>query len=245
MRRLVALLMCVIALYACVQSVPMLYAAWPRHRGEQPISHRLMEKMRRLHMTKEAPILIRIFKNESKLEIWKKDAGGIFALLKTYDICRWSGELGPKIREGDHRSPEGFYAANSHSMNPRSIGYLGINVGYPNAFDSSHGRTGSFIMIHGLCVSVGCFAMGNDNIKDIYALAREAFAGGEQSIQIQIYPFRMTERAIARHRRSRHYAFWQNLKEGYDAFERTHMPLRVGVCHGRYTFNAGPCTQAQ
>ena len=188
-------------------------------------------------MSKESPILVRIFKEESELEVWKEDQSGRMALLKTYPICRWSGDLGPKIKEGDRQAPEGFYTITPSLMNPNSSYYLSINMGYPNAYDRSNNRTGAFLMIHGDCSSRGCYAMTDEQIAEIYALARESFFGGQSSFQIQAFPFRMTPQNMARHRNSPHIAFWKMLKTGYDHFEVTRQEPKVDVCDRRYVFN--------
>ena len=188
-------------------------------------------------MSKESPILVRIFKEESELEVWKEDQSGRMALLKTYPICRWSGDLGPKIREGDRQAPEGFYTITPSLMNPNSSYYLSINMGYPNAYDRANNRTGAFLMIHGDCSSRGCYAMTDEQIAEIYALARESFFGGQSSFQIQAFPFRMTAQNMARHRNSPHMAFWKMLKTGYDHFEVTRQEPKVDVCDRRYVFN--------
>ena len=106
-------------------------------------------------------------------------------------------------------------------MNPNSNYYLAINTGFPNAYDRANGRTGAFLMIHGDCSSAGCYAMTDEQVAEIYALARESFFGGQKSFQIQAYPFRMTPLNMAKHRNSPHLAFWKMLKQGYDHFEVT------------------------
>ena len=198
----------------------------------------MMAEMEKRQMSKDSPILVRIFKEESELEVWKEDRGGRMALLKTYPICRWSGELGPKIREGDRQAPEGFYSITPSLLNPNSSFYLAINMGYPNAYDKANARTGAFLMIHGDCSSRGCYAMTDEQIAEIYALARESFFGGQASFQIQAYPFRMTPLNMAKHRNSPHMAFWRMLKQGYDHFEVTRQEVKVNVCEKRYVFNA-------
>ncbi len=207
-------------------------------RDMQPLSERTLAALKAKNMDKESPILIRVFKEESELEIWKQDDSGRFALFRTYPICRWSGELGPKIRTGDRQAPEGFYTITPGLMNPNSSQYLAINTGFPNAYDRANGRTGSFLMIHGGCSSAGCYAMTDEQMAEIYALAREAFFGGQASFQLQAYPFRMTALNMARHRNSPQMAFWKMLKEGYDHFEVTHLEPRVDVCERRYVFDA-------
>jgi murein L,D-transpeptidase YafK len=223
-----------IALAGCnTESTP---AVGGRHM--QPLSERMLADIDEKNMAKESPILVRIFKQESELEVWKEDKTGRFALLKTYPICRWSGDLGPKIRQGDRQAPEGFYTITPGLMNPNSNYYLAINTGFPNAYDRANGRTGAFLMIHGDCSSAGCYAMTDEQVAEIYALARESFFGGQKSFQIQAYPFKMTPLNMAKHRNSPNMAFWKMLKEGYDHFEVTRHEPKVDVCEKRYVFDA-------
>ena len=198
----------------------------------------MLAELKAKNMEKESPILMRIFKEEAELEVWKQDDSGRFALLSTYPICRWSGELGPKIKQGDRQAPEGFYTITPGLMNPNSSQYLAINTGFPNAYDRANGRTGAFLMIHGGCSSAGCYAMTDEQIAEIYALAREAFFGGQKSFQLQAYPFRMSPLNVARHRNSPHMGFWKMIKQGYDHFEVTHLEPTVDVCDKNYVFGA-------
>ena len=206
-------------------------------RGEQPVPGKLVRAMKARDMAASAPVLMRIFKEESELEVWKQTSSGRYALLKTYDICKWSGALGPKKKEGDKQAPEGYYFVNRGLLNPRSSYYLSFNLGFPNRFDRSYGRTGTHLMVHGACSSAGCYAMEDDQIAEIYALARDALKGGQSSFQVQALPFRMTPENMARHRESEHFAFWENLKVGYDHFELTKSPPKIDVCERRYQFN--------
>ena len=184
------------------------------------------------------PIVIRAFKKESEIEIWKRTRAGQYALLKTYPVCRWSGQLGPKTREGDRQVPEGFYTVTPGQMNPNSALWLSFNVGYPNAMERSLGRTGGDIMVHGTCSSRGCYAMTNDQMDEIYAVMREAFQGGQKAVQFQSYPFRMTAENLAKFRNDTNMPFWKNLKEGNDRFEVTKRDMAVDYCGTRYTFGA-------
>jgi murein L,D-transpeptidase YafK len=209
-----------------------------------PIPQSTMALMDSKGMSKSDPILIRAFKKESEMEVWKRGSNGKYALLKTYPICRWSGQLGPKVQTGDRQAPEGFYTITPGQMNPNSNYYLSFDTGFPNAYDQQLGRTGSLLMVHGSCSSAGCFAMTDESIAEIYAIAREAFAGGQRGFQFQSYPFRMTAENLAKHRLDPNIAFWKNLKEGNDTFEVTREEPQVGVGNGRYVFNAGDASAA-
>lgn len=202
-----------------------------------PLSSDLMALMQEKAMHKHDPILIRSYKKESELEVWKRGRDGKYALLKTYPMCRWSGQLGPKIREGDRMAPEGFYAISAAQMNPNSSFHLSFDMGYPNAYDRAHGRSGSFLMVHGACTSRGCYSMTDAQIEEIYALTREAHSGGQKAVQMQAMPFRMTPQNLAKHRYDPQMAFWRNLKDGADHFETTRMEPKVAVCGRRYAFN--------
>lgn len=188
-------------------------------------------------MSQNSPIFIRIFKEESELEIWKPKTDGTFHHFKTYPICNWSGKLGPKLKQGDKQAPEGFYKVSERLMNPNSSFHLSFNLGYPNPFDRSHKRTGDYLMVHGDCKSAGCYAMTDALIEEIYALAREAFKGGQEEFQVQAFPFRMTAENMNRHRKNKNYRFWRDLQVGYDHFEYTRKPPKVDVCEKRYLVN--------
>jgi murein L,D-transpeptidase YafK len=207
-------------------------------KANVPLSSAMIAEIEQKNMAKESPILVRLFKEEAELEVWKQDRSGRYALLKTYPICRWSGELGPKIKEGDRQAPEGFYTIAPGQMNPNSQYYLSFNLGYPNAYDQAWGRTGSQLMVHGDCSSRGCYAMTDEQISEIFALGRESFFGGQQAFQVQAYPFRMTPQNMARHRNNPNYAFWKMLKRGNDHFEVTRLEPKVDVCEKRYVFDA-------
>jgi len=207
-------------------------------RSQQPISAATLAEMEKLDTTPSSPTLIRTYKKEAELEIWKMKSDGQYALLKTYPMCRWSGQLGPKKREGDMQVPEGFYSIAPGQMNPTSHYYLAFNVGYPNAYDRAYGRTGGNVMVHGVCSSAGCFSMTDEQVADIYAIARESFEGGQREIQLQSYPFHMTPANMAKFRLDPNIAFWKNLKEGADHFEVTKTEPSVLVCGKRYVFDA-------
>jgi murein L,D-transpeptidase YafK len=206
--------------------------------ASRPLSKEAMMLLGKKGMKAEAPIFIRIFKEESELEIWKLRDDGHFYHFKTYPICTWSGDLGPKLATGDRQAPEGFYTIQKSQMNPNSSFHLAFNLGFPNAYDRSLGRTGSALMVHGKCKSAGCYAMTDGLIEEIYALAREAFDAGHPSFQVHAYPFRMTDANMARHKTSKWYGFWQTMKEGYDHFELTRQTPNVLVCGQRYLVNA-------
>jgi murein L,D-transpeptidase YafK len=209
-------------------------------KATKELPRELLSLIKQKKMPKYSAILMRIFKEEAELEVWKQDTTGRFQLLKIFPICRWSGDIGPKEHEGDRQTPEGFYTITPELMNPNSNFYLAINTGFPNAFDKANARDGSFLMIHGDCSSSGCYSMTDEQMGEIYSLARDSFLGGHPSFQIQAYPFRLTPANLARHRTNPHVAFWQMLKIGNDHFEATHLEPKVDVCDRRYVFDAQP-----
>ena len=201
----------------------------------KPLSTVTLASLADKGMTTSSKMLVRIFKDEAELEVWKEISSG-YALYKTYQICTWSGRLGPKLKEGDRQAPEGFYEIKPGQMNPRSQYYLSFNLGFPNAYDRSYGRTGSFLMVHGACASAGCYAMTNAQIEEIYGLARDAFNAGQKTFNVQAFPFRMTDEKMARYRGHEWFEFWRNIKQGYDYFERTRRLPNVSVQNQRYVF---------
>ena len=207
-------------------------------KATRPIPEKLLADIEAKNMDKGSPMVVRVFKQESELEVWKQDRSGRLALLKTYPICRWSGDLGPKVKEGDRQAPEGFYSIGPGQMNPNSGYYLSFNTGFPNAYDRAWGRTGAQLMVHGDCSSRGCYAMTDEQISEIYSLGRESFFGGQTAFQFQAYPFRMNPTNMARHRANPNMAFWKMLKEGNDAFEVTKQEVKVNFCEKKYVFDA-------
>ncbi|MCJ2105070.1 murein L,D-transpeptidase [Methylobacterium sp. E-041] len=205
-------------------------------KAEAPIPAATLALMAAKGTSPQAPVLFRAYKKDSEIEVWKKAAGGRFVYLKTFPICRWSGQLGPKRKNGDRQTPEGFYMVPQRQMNPNSHYYLSFDVGYPNAYDRAHGGTGSAVMVHGVCSSMGCFAMMDHTVGEIYAIARDALKGGQVAFQFQAYPFRMTAENMARYRTDPNIGFWRELKAGADRFEATGDELQVGVEGGRYVF---------
>lgn len=209
-------------------------------KAEKQLPEKTLAAMKAKGMSRTSPVMARIFKEEGKLEIWKQKSNGRYDLISSYDICKWSGELGPKFIEGDRQAPEGFYTVRPAQMNPKSSFHLAFNMGYPNAFDRANGRTGANLMVHGACSSSGCYSMTDAQIEEIYAFGRDAFRGGQTEFQIQAFPFRMTATNMARYRNDANIEFWTMLKEGYDQFEINKVPPKVDVCEKRYVFNRIP-----
>ncbi|QRM53361.1 murein L,D-transpeptidase family protein [Sinorhizobium sp. BG8] len=207
------------------------------NKVEYPLSGQIVSKMASMNIDRAAPVMVRIFKEEGTLEVWKANRLDRFQMVKSYKICAWSGKLGPKQKEGDRQAPEGFYPLSKALMNPHSSYYLAINTGFPNNYDRANGFFGSNLMIHGACSSSGCYSMTDEQMIEIFAFARDAFKGGQQNIQLQIFPFRMTAENMARHRDNPNMEFWKMLKVGYDHFEVTKRPPEVNVCDKKYVFN--------
>lgn len=184
------------------------------------------------------PIFMRIFKREFLLEVWMQ-RDGRFQHFATYPICQYSGDLGPKQQQGDRQSPEGVYTVASGQLNPASRWHRSFNLGFPNRFDRSNGRTGTYLMVHGGCSSIGCYAMTNDVIDEIWQLVTSALQKGQQRFQVQIFPFRMTDETLAARSDHEWAPFWRDLKVAHDLFEETRIPPRVSVCGKRYEFQPG------
>jgi murein L,D-transpeptidase YafK len=218
--------------------------------SEVPLSKETISLLAKKGMQPSSPIFVRIFKEESELEIWKQRDDGRFYHFKTYPICNWSGEIGPKLNYGDRQAPEGFYSVTPGLMNPNSKYYLSFNLGYPNAYDRAWSRTGDSVMVHGNCRSAGCYAMTDALMEEIYGLTREALKAGQPSFQVQALPFRMTDARMAREKSAKWLSYWKTLKQGYDYFEKYRVPPNVVVCERRYVVGvvaqsrpdaSGPC----
>jgi murein L,D-transpeptidase YafK len=204
-----------------------------------PDLKRLDERLAEQGVAHDAPIFIRVFKAESEMEVWAGDEDGNYSLFATYPICYWSGTLGPKQKEGDKQAPEGFYAVTmEQSLHKGTRWPKSLNIGYPNPFDKVNLRSGSHILIHGGCASIGCFAMTNAVSLEVFKLATDALDAGQPNIPVHVFPFRMTEANLSKYDSPQWNSFWRNLKEGHDLFERTHRPPRVSVCGTRYSFAA-------
>jgi murein L,D-transpeptidase YafK len=196
----------------------------------------LDSQLRAKNLTYGSPVFVRILKEPNELEVWLKKED-LFEHFKTYNICTYgSAGLGPKVREGDGKAPEGFYTVTPYKMNPLSSFHLSFNLGYPNEYDRVHKRTGSALMVHGDCISIGCYAMTDAGIEEIYALTDAALRNGQQASKVHIFPFRMTVENMEKHAQSEWIAFWRNLQEGYYYFEKTRTPPSVKVRNQRYTF---------
>ncbi len=206
-------------------------------RAEQSI--KLVESLLKRQLKEKgleygSPIFIRIFKQDNRLELWVKKNNGTFHHFKNYKICAYSGKLGPKLKQGDLQSPEGFYYVTPGRLNPWSSYHLSFNLGYPNQYDKAHGRTGNALMVHGRCVSIGCYAMNDRNISEIYTLAVAAFQSGQPFFRVHAFPFELKEKNLKKHKSNRWYSFWKNLQEGYDYFEENRKPPNIIVHNGKY-----------
>lgn len=229
--RLAFLIASMAALAAC-SSAPVILPP-----SEVPLAKDVLDLLAKKGMQPGSPIFVRIFKEESELEIWKQRDDGRFYHFKTYPICNWSGDIGPKLAQGDRQAPEGFYTITPTLMNPNSKFYLSFNVGYPNSYDRSYGRTGDSVMVHGKCRSAGCYAMTDALMEEIYGLTRETLKAGHPSFPVHAFPFRMTDERMAQLKAHKWYSFWRTLKQGYDHFETHRIPPTVAVCERRYVVN--------
>jgi len=210
----------------------------PRSReATARVAPSLIRSLEAADLSYGAPVFLRVFKEEKELELWVRKADSL-TLFRTYDIVAMSGMLGPKLREGDMQAPEGFYFVTPSRMNPNSRFHLSFNLGYPNRYDLAHKRTGSALMVHGNRVSIGCFAMTDQKIEEIYCLADAALRNGQEYFQVHCFPFRMTQDNMKKHSNSEWMSFWENLKAGYDWFEGSKQPPNVEVLDKKYVFGS-------
>ena len=180
------------------------------------------------------PVLIRIFKKQNLLELWLNN-GVAYKLFKKYKICYYSGNLGPKQMQGDHQAPEGIYSLTKHSLNPFSKYHLSFNIGYPNKLDQQLQRTGNYIMVHGGCVSVGCFAMTDDGIEEIYYIVESALLHGQQKIPVYSFPFRFTQKEFQTQKSSKWLKFWKSLEKINNHFEKYKTHPQIRIANGQYS----------
>jgi murein L,D-transpeptidase YafK len=197
---------------------------------------KLQREMQAAGLTLGSPSFIRIFKEENQLEVWV-DAGAQYQRFKTYEICNYSGDLGPKLKEGDRQSPEGFYRVNAEAMNPNSSYHLSFNLGFPNAYDQAQGRTGSFLMVHGDCLSIGCYAMTDAGIEEIYLIVEAAQQAGQTEVPVHAFPFHMSANRLAQEAENPWLGYWHTLQEGYALFETHKRPPQVTVVGAEYRFD--------
>ncbi len=212
-------------------------------RGQLPLPGtpdiaKLKERLAAKSLKRGSAVLVRVFKEDSELELWMR-SGDTYVRFATYPICQWSGTLGPKLKEGDHQAPEGIYSIRRRQLRRHSRWPRSIHLNFPNTFDQMHARTGSWILVHGGCSSVGCFAMTNPVLDEIFGLVRAAMKAGQKRVPLHVFPFRMTDANLARHRSSQWLPFWQTLKIGHDMLERTGVPPKVAICNKRYAFAPG------
>ncbi len=200
----------------------------------QRLQPRLNEELTQRSITPGAPVYLRAFKEERLLELWLQSNEG-WKLWRSYPIAAASGRLGPKLREGDYQVPEGFYTVTARQLNPASRYHLAFNIGYPNDYDQHHQRTGSFIMIHGREVSIGCLAMTDPAIEEIYLLAQGALEKGQPSVPVHLYPFRFTEERLQASADDPWEPFWHHeLLPSWQHFESNHQVPKVSHVDGRY-----------
>lgn len=172
-------------------------------------------------------VYLRAFKEEKVVELWAGKKGAPLVLVKTYPVCAASGEPGPKRMEGDLQVPEGLYEISE--FNPGSNFHLSMKVSYPNASDrvrSDAKRPGGLIYMHGNCASIGCIAIEDGPIEEVYLIAQDAKT---RPIRIDIFPARLTPEWMAAHADSPHASFWKELEPGFRVFEATKRPAAFTV----------------
>lgn len=222
----------ILTLAGCSNSIT--YDKIDNRKGFAPQSPALITASEKAGTSATSPVLIRIFKQSNELELWRKNSKGNYVLVNVFTICAFSGDLGPKEKQGDRQAPEGLYNIVSSQLNYHSIRFLSLNTGFPNVYDRSNGATGSALMIHGGCDSAGCYAIQDAPMQDLFAAVRDALKAGQKSVQLQIYPFRMTTFNMLTNSNNKNIDFWYQLKAGYDKFVLTQRELSVNVVNSRY-----------
>lgn len=224
-----------------ILSIGCFFGVVAASRVSQLTRDKLADELPTLGLSLGDSVFIRTFKQESLLELWIRGKGQTtFRLFRTYPICYYSGELGPKRYRGDKMTPEGFYAITSKQLNPYSRFHLSMNIGYPNAYDRQLQRTGSLIMIHGACDAIGCFAMSNSQIEEIYYLVEQALIAGQNQVAVHAFPFRLEKENLINYQSHKWYGFWKQLQVGYQLFNRDKIPPIIDVIGGRYVFSSAP-----
>lgn len=217
---------------------------YPQYNPVKGARAHLATRLENAGLEMGAPVFIRIFKEESRLEVWlEKDT--TYQRLHTYPICKWSGKLGPKLKEGDRQSPEGFYKVTAKQLNPHSRHHLSFNLGFPNAYDRSYQRTGSYLMVHGGCSSIGCYAVTDSYVDEIYSLMEASLNNGQKSVQVHIFPFRMSKKRLGKTYGNQWHSFWLELKQGYDLFEKSNTLPKITQCDGQYRFDQNSSKECQ
>ena len=231
-----------------IVNILLIFPCWV-HAMHLPSSDRSLEAINRVKPFLEndlishglkwgSPVYLRIFKKEKLLEMWVRQTDR-FILFKTYAVCNYGPNgLGPKVRQGDMAAPEGFYLVKASGMNPNSNFHLSFNIGYPNQHDEAHGWTGNSIMVHGKCRSWGCYALSDRDIEEVYALVDAGLRYGQSGVPVHIFPFKMTDENMKRYQGHFWKGFWENLKVGYDLFEKEGFrPPQAIVQNKKYVFS--------
>jgi murein L,D-transpeptidase YafK len=188
------------------------------------------------HLRFGAPVFLRVYKQSSEVELWVQQ-GPRYALFKTYSICRWSGGLGPKMVQGDRQAPEGLYHITAPDLVVNRRWHRAMRLNYPNAFDVVNGRTGYGIYIHGKCRSVGCFAINDDNVEEVYEIVRAALSNGQVRIPVLSLPFRFSSINSLVNEPFVFGEFWRELRRADFLFNRDRLPPSASLCDGNYYFS--------
>jgi murein L,D-transpeptidase YafK len=196
---------------------------------------RLEKDLQAMGLSLGAPVYLVIVKEKAELTAYIQSTDGTYKAFRTWPVCAASGSLGPKQKEGDGQAPEGFYVVRPGQMNPSSSYHLSFDLGYPNARDRALGYTGKYLMVHGNCVSIGCYAMTDPVIEDIWTLMQAAYEGGQRAVPVHAYPFEMTAERLQFHAGNRHSAFWRSLAPAWESFARTGRVPLIRQSRGVYS----------
>ncbi|MFN7498961.1 MAG: hypothetical protein ACK5SF_16325 [Hyphomonadaceae bacterium] len=191
-----------------------------------------------LGLTLGAPVYFRLIREQDRLEVWVKASSGSYSRLRNFKICSKDGALGPR-QGASTGQPEGFYTLTAAQMRPQGVGYLGINLNWPNAYDRGRGWRGAPSLLQAGCASGRHYGLTDQDMEEVYTIAYSALVNGQAAIPFHIFPFQMTSFRMLQVGQGPKASFWRDLEPAWRAFERTKTPPQIRVQGRRYRISEG------
>jgi murein L,D-transpeptidase YafK len=186
-----------------------------------------------LGLTLGAPVYFRLIRDQDRLEVWVKSPSGAYSRLRNFKICGKDGVLGPR-QSAATGQPEGFYTLSAAQMRPQGVGYLGINLNWPNDYDRGRGWRGAPSLLQAGCASGRHYGLTDQDMEEVFTIAYSALINGQTSIPFHIFPFQMTPFRMLQIGQGPKASFWRDLEPAWRAFERTKTPPQIKVQGRRY-----------